>query len=284
MDIKQKTKKMKKSIIYLLALTFMALLYSCGVDDILILEEYGYVKTHAELYQNLTSKNEVPTCSDEIPEKISYIFRNESGETFIRESSVVNTYNSVWLNEEIRLPVGSYVVEDISLISDTGTVTHRVPNRETTAFDFSSFVDISTPFDIEIFALEETNIESYFLCYTSEILDTSGTLGSFNEILPLQTLYFKIPEGGCVDRVTVDIYYNENEQEFGKKIIDVDVSGRGIRGIPIVKDFEFMDVSAWSNGEKISFVTLTEYNQTPDADGGISLNFDDVVVFGNVCN
>ena len=265
---------MKKSIIWgiILVLTLvLTAITSCSKDDVLRLEQSGKVFFKGQITNsNITGKSTVPLCGDEEPISIRYTFTNESGYDFIETSTITKSYNSIWHEDTIELPVGIYMLTEISLLSSSGNITHITPNSNTEGFNFSALVRNPLPHQIEVKPDEDAWVESELICYSSQILELDGSVRNSSEIIPLATLYFQIPEGGCVNRVTVD------SDEL--QIIDIEISGRGIRGVPIRKDFDTMEVTVWNSEEELSRITYFEYN----TDG--IMNFQDVVQFNIDCN
>ncbi len=261
------TNKMKKAILLLTAL----LIVSCSKDDPLRLLEYGYVNFKGQLFvPDLSAKYEVPECSEEIPTSIAYIFRDKDGLTWAKQSPITIKDNAITVINEIELPVGLYTVEDIAIVSNNGTITHRVPSSETVAFDFTSFVENPTPYLIEILPEQTTETTSQLVCYTSQLLELSGGFGGRTEILDLETLYIELPSGFCVDQITIE--------SDGRQIIDFDIAGIGIRGFPIIADFDLMVVRAYQNENLLSQVNILEYKP------GERITNDEVIQLRITCN
>ena len=244
-------------------------------DDVLRLEEKGYVAIDAVIFQSLTGRYETPQCSGKTPTTIEYIFIDVStGLVWNRQSPIALVGNDIAVQDVITLPVGNYNVIDIAIISADATVTHRVPSDETSGFNFTGFTDISTPFAMTILPEQTTNVDVDVFCYTSELLDLNGNVGGSTKILDLQTLYYQLPDGGCMDRVTIDT--------DGRRIIDEPVTygpGTTIKSTPILKDFTLMTVTAWDGTTELDSVDYTVYN----TDGVVT--YTDVVQFNNAnCN
>ncbi len=252
-------------------LLLIVLILGCSKDDPLRLEQYGYVDFNGSIDLNVLSKSDVPLCSNKTPVTINFMLANQVGLTFIRNSDIALSGNNITLLDSITLPVDNYTMDDISLLSNDGTVTHRTPNSDTDLYDFTPFVDRPTPFALEILPETVTDVSADLMCYTSEILDLFGSIDGSLKIVDLQTLYYQLPEGNCMDRFTVDT--------DGKRIIDISVTGRGIRGTPIIKDFTLMEVSAWNGNTLLNDpVEYSVYN--PDG----NITFADVVQFGVDCD
>lgn len=245
------------------------LVLGCSKDDPLRLVEHGTINFNGAFYQNTTGKYEVPNCSEQTPVSVEYILEDSKGAIWMETSNISIQDKQIINTDDIQLPIGIYTVRDINLKATDGTETHRVPSKETLAFDFSAFVEVSTPFQVEILPEQETDVNAEVMCYTSDLLDLSGGI-SGGRIVDLATLYFEIPTGGCVNRVVI--------VSDGKTIIDYDIAGRGIRGAPILKDFDLMEVIAYNDDVILSQVDYTVYN--PDG----KLTYEDVVQFNVNCD
>jgi len=268
---------MKRSVYWGLALLFVLListfLLSCSSDheDLIVLEDSGYVEFKGSFIDpSLTGKYDVPLCSNETPSILQYTFRDTKDFTWVRTSEITIKNNEISLLDEVKLPVGIYSVEDIALFSASDNITHRAPNSNTIIFDFSAFSEYSLPYNIEILSETVTNTPADLMCYTSNILLLDGSVGGRTKIVDLETLYIHLPDEACVDRITIE--------SDGMQIIDSDISGRGIRGFPIIAFFNLMTIRAYQGEILLETIPIDKYAP------GDQITKKDVIKLGDICN
>ncbi len=147
---------MRKQIMYF---AFLVLLAGCTKEEGTKSEKNGSITFNGELISqssNLSAKYETPECSEKVPVLIRYLLIDSKDAPIIGESPIVLEGDKVISTSGVSVPEGKYTVEDIALLASDGTVVQRMPNKLTTGFDFTNFVDISTPFDINVLGGEET--------------------------------------------------------------------------------------------------------------------------------
>lgn len=258
----------KECIFYLITVVGMLYLASCTKDDVLRLEEFGTVSFAGTSFNpNAGKTTDYVVCSDELPVKIQYHFIDEQGQNRFKESPIALDGNNIQVLNDVRLPTGLYTANDIALIADSGTVTHRIPNTLTDELKLARFVSLATPFLMNVEAGGTTMIEAEVLCYTAQEIDLGGELVTGGKIVDLVTMYFDVPD--CITRVTVE--------QTERIVVDIQVEG-GVYGVPILKDAGRMIVRAYAGTELMSSHFRTSYN--PD---GV-LDAEDVINFNVNCN
>ncbi len=113
---------------YLLLLLFITV--SCGVDeDILHLEEEGYVEfSMSFILDKQASTSKVPDCLNKQPTQLKCRLLNSLDLSSIDTVSISITDNIVTLNEPLVYPINEYLLDEVSLLADDGTITHTIPH------------------------------------------------------------------------------------------------------------------------------------------------------------
>lgn len=271
----------KKIYGYISILSFLAslafllfLLTGCEKEVDIFLKESGSVTFLGNAgglanKSGFSSSKEVPECSEKAPTMINFVLTDVNGFNWVESSSIQVSGSQITQLDEVSFPIGSYTVNDISITSDDGTVVFRVPNSENQIFDFTGFVDLHTPFNIQILPAQNTDVNGEVLCYTADQVDITGGVSGLS-IKDLQTMYFNLPDGHCIERVTAEV--------DGVEIFDVAVSGTGVRSVPIPKDFGWMWFSTWDSSGVIQRVGMGDYN----IDEILTAN--DIINFSIICN
>lgn len=226
---------------------------------------------------NLLTAKTPPLCSDLEPYLVEFVLMHEDGTMEGVQSLVTIIDNEIIQENPPELPIGRYTVINVSLISQTGVVTHSIPENEPNAgLNWGAFVNNPLPFEIEILPDQTTIINGELICYSSQILDLNGFVNGL-KITDLKTLYWEIPRMGswpndsaCVDQAVI--------VQDGKTVYDFEVGGRGIRGTPILKEFQQLTMTVYSNGVVVDQVVYTNSNYNPDN----QISYADVVQFS--CN
>lgn len=265
---------MRKLIIFM---AFLILLTGCTEKEELQTEKNGTIIFSGELSApdfNLTAKYETPECSEKVPVSIRYLLRDLNNMPIIGESPIALDGNTVVSTTGVSVPPGNYTVNDIALLSSDGTVVQRMPNKLTTGFDFTNFVDISTPFDILVTGGEEVTLTGDVLCYSIQEGDFGdGVINGIFTIKELQTMYLRITDSNlsCIDRIDIEI--------AGRVTDSITLAGPGLYSTPVPTGLFGMEIIVFSGDAQIASRTMINtYN--PD---GI-LNRDDIIEFQIDCD
>jgi len=246
----------------LLALLTLA---SCS-DDVLDLVQEGYLNVNTELLDLTTAKVNVPECTSVVPTHIKVRLINSEGFAFTSYTPVEIIGNQVNLIEQDTLPVGTYNVDEISLLTSGNTVTHTVPSPLDDRFDFTLYTNNPLPFSLVISPGEITEIDADLMCYSEEEVLNAPMFSWFTEIIDLQTLAFNLPESSCVDAITLLVNMDLDGQTV-EETINIPLYKRGLYRIPIPINFNYINLRIFVNGQSRQSWAFNSYNDDGILDG-----------------
>lgn len=237
---------------------------SCTKDNVLQLVAPSSIKTNFELYTANTAKvtYNVPLCyNDKTPVYLQYILLDNNDAIWTE---------TVPVDSIVTFPEGNYSIEDISVLSIDNYTLYRVPNRESIVWDYSGYVDISTPFDITLYPYETITLDVEMLCYSIDMIDVTQGLDSNIKLTDLRTIWYLIPNANiCVDTVTITI--------DGILVWTMDINRTGLFNAPIHPEFNEIIITAWEGNRLVQSYSLSEYNTDNNLDNN------DIIVFNTLC-
>ena len=254
-----------KTTILLLAI----LAISCQTEPIGQSLSPGYLSYHGNIMDFSISKSAVPQCSDFTPNEICIaLVKPINGSSYTLKSPITISGNQVTANDQMVLPEGDYLVQEVSL-KYNGIVTHSAPQTLDPRYDFGIYADHTLPYSLTIVADQTIDVQDQVMCYSEEIITLDQKIQWGAEIVQLQTMYFYVPENFCIDNVSIEI-------NLGAVNI-IPITQAGLYAIPIPKQQYTYKLRAFVNGTNPQTLSGTTYN--PDG----NLNQNDVLFFEPNC-
>ncbi len=257
-------------------LLLIVLILGCSKDDPLRLEQRGYLNLNTEFMDFTASKTDVPECTTLTPDNVKVRLVNSEGLAFTTLTAISITGNIVTPTEQLTFPVGTYTVDEISLVTGN-TVTHSSPNALDDRFDFALYAQNTLPYDITIQPEQTTDINAQLMCYTEEDVINAPDFDWFTEIIDLQTFAFNLPAGSCVNGITLLVNYDVNG-ETKEETLNIPLYKVGLYRIPILVDFNYINLSIFVDGQLRQSFAFNSYN-----DDGV-LDASDVIIIPDKCN
>ncbi len=240
--------------------TLMAfILIGCSKDDPLRLVQRGYLSLNTEFVDFSTSKVDVPECSSLTPDNVKVRLINSEGLVFTTLTNINIVGNQVNLTEPLTLPVGTYTVDEISLMTESNIVTHSVPNVLDNRFDFALYTQNPLPYDITINPEATTNVNAQVMCYSEEDVLNAPTFDWFSEIIDLQTFAFNLPESSCIDQIRIQVNLDIDGEPI-TRTINILLYKKGLYRIPIPVEFNYVNLAVYRDGFIVRSWAFNDYN------------------------
>jgi len=241
------------------------ILIGCSTDDPLRLEQRGYLNLSTNLIDLSASKIDVPECSNLTPDNVKVRLINSEGLAFTTLTAITITGNQVNLDEELTFPVGTYTVDEISLMTGN-TITHSAPNVLDNRFDFALYTQNPLPYSITIAPEQTTDVNAQVMCYTEEDVINAPDFDWFSEIIELQTFAFNLPESSCIDQIRIQVNL-DFDGEAVTRTINIPLYKKGLYRIPIPVVFNYVNLAVYREGVIQRSWAFNEYNVDGILDG-----------------
>jgi len=140
---------------------------------------------------------DIPDCSDSDPAFLEIKYNDQVFMTPYTESE--GAQNS------LNLEAGIYTVNDVNVLDSDLNIIYQVPNEEDERFDLSGYVNITTPFEVNVSPINEREFLLNAVCFTPiPYTENSGIKVS---LLEFQPLYYILPltNNGCFDELQVTL-------------------------------------------------------------------------------
>ncbi|MCP4986887.1 MAG: hypothetical protein GY928_12795 [Colwellia sp.] len=257
---------------YVLPVIILISLFGCSKDDPLRLEQRGYLNLNTEFMDFTASKVDVPECTTLTPDNVKVRLVNSEGLAFTTLTAISITGNTVTPTEQLTFPVGTYTVDEISLVTGA-TITHSAPNALDNRFDFALYANNPLPYQITIQPEQTTDISAQLMCYTEEDVLNAPDFDWFVGIIELQTFAFNLPAGSCVNGITLLV-----NKDGVEKTLNIPLYKVGLYRIPIPVDFDYINLRIFVDGQLRQSFAFNSYN-----DDGV-LDASDVIQIPDKCN
>lgn len=199
----------------------------------------------------------IPDCSDSDPAFLEIKYDNKVFMTPFSESQ--GAENTLFLE------LGTYTVNEVNILDADLNIIYQVPNKEDERFDLTGYVNISTPFEINVTLFErEYNLDA--VCFTPIELGAGSAVSVIN-LLEFQPLYYMLPltNNGCFDELQLT-YYSVEVLRFS--IDNYSRTSEVIEFVPVPLPIEintdgggYITFNLLKDGEAVFTTAFFEYNE-----------------------